>query len=53
MKYAVSLDHLMWEDADSEEEAIDQMRAELAEMDEDDLKELDFSVVDVVGEDEW
>lgn len=53
MKYAVSLDHMLWEDADSEEDAIAQMRSELAEMDEDDLKELDFSVVDVVPEDEW
>jgi len=53
MKYAVSLDHLMWEDADTEEEAISMMREELAEMDEDDLKELDFSVVDAVEEDEW
>ena len=53
MKFAVSLDHLMWEDAETEHEAIEIMRTKLAEMDKDDLSELDFSVVDSVKEEDW
>ena len=44
--YAVGLEHLFWEAADDEEEAIEMARKKLAEMDEDDLRDLDFDVFD-------
>jgi hypothetical protein len=39
----------MWEESDTNEEAIAKARQRLAQMDEDDLKKLDFEVVDFVG----
>jgi hypothetical protein len=49
-KRYVSLEHLLPETAESDEEAIELAREELANMDETDFKHLDFSVVDVVEE---
>jgi hypothetical protein len=49
-KRYVSLEHLLPETAESDEEAIKMAREELANMDETDFKHLDFSVVDVVEE---
>lgn len=53
MKYAVSFDHLLWEEAEDEAEAIEMMREELGQMDADDLRKYDFSVMDAVSEEEW